>query len=100
MQPIVFKIVNSNGGAYPDGFIPDIPAIELANVENLKPLGDPEEQFLAAALQHIKNGFVPAKLLTDQPAETWRSVDMKRAPVEDEFYLLPSDVERFRANQK
>ena len=100
MQPIVFKIVNSNGDAYPDGFIPDIPAIERANVENLKPLGDPEEQFLAAALQHIKNGFVPAKLLTDQPAETWRSVDMKRAPVEDEFYLLPSDVERFRANQK
>ena len=100
MQPIVFKIFNSDGRDYPDGFIPDIPAIERANVENLKPLGDPEEQFLAAALQHIENGFVPAKLLTDQPSATRNVIEMKQSPFEDEFYLLPSDVERFRTNQE
>jgi C-terminal processing protease CtpA/Prc len=98
MQPIVFKIVNSNGDDYPDGFIPDIPARELDNVENLKPLGDPGEQFLAAALQHIENGFVPAKLLAAEGEQVYRAVEMKRSPVEEEFYLLPSDVERFRAN--
>lgn len=98
MQPIVFKIVNSDGRAYPNGFIPDIPAVERANVENLKPLGDPEEQFLAAALQHIENGFVPAKLLAEEGRQVYRAVEMKRSPVDEEFYLLPSDVERFRTN--
>lgn len=103
MQPIVFKIFNRNGfpdGDYPDGFEPDIPVRELDNVENLKPLGDPQEQFLAAALQHIDNGFVPAKLLTNAAVRTYREVEMKRSPVEEEFYLLPSDVERFRVNKK
>lgn len=103
MQPIVFKIFNSLGfpdGDYPDGFVPDIPARELENVENLKPLGDPEEQFLAAALQHIENGFVPAKLLSEQPAVNRKAVEVKLSPFEDEFYLLPSDVERFRTDQE
>jgi C-terminal processing protease CtpA/Prc len=100
MQPIVFKIVNSNGVDYPDGFIPDIPAIERANVENLKPLGDPQELFLSAALEHIENGFVPAKYLAAEDERLYRAVEMQRSPVEEEFYLLPSDVERFQSNKQ
>lgn len=98
MQPIVFKIFNSDERDYPNGFIPDIPAREIDNVENLKPLGDPEEQFLAAALQHIENGFVPTKLLSEQPAVNRKAVEVKLSTFEEEFYLLPSDVERFRTN--
>jgi C-terminal processing protease CtpA/Prc len=100
MQPIVFKIFNSNDEDYPDGFIPDIPARELDNVENLRPLGDPQELFLAAALEHIENGFVPAKYLAAEDERPYRAVEMKRSPVEEEFYLLPSDIERFRANKE
>jgi hypothetical protein len=52
MQPIVLKIANSEGFAdYSDGLIPNTALNEYAS--DLGVLGDPTENFLAAALNQI-----------------------------------------------
>lgn len=54
LQPLVTKIVNSDDfGEYEDGFAPDVKISELDYVGDLKPLGDPEEPLLHAALEMI-----------------------------------------------
>lgn len=52
LQPLTTKIVNAEGfGDFEEGFAPDIEIIEIDYLLDLKPLGDPEEPLLHAALQ-------------------------------------------------
>lgn len=54
LQPLTTKIVNTEGfGDYEDGFAPDLTIIETDYILDMKPLGDPEEPLLHAALQMI-----------------------------------------------
>lgn len=51
MQPIVLKIANSKGVTdYREGFAPDYVRNEWTYLGDIKPLGDPEEPYLKAAL--------------------------------------------------
>lgn len=63
IQPIVLKIVNTNGETYPTGFIPDFLINELSFLGNLPPIGDPNDPLLAKALEEIAGAPV-AKLQT------------------------------------
>lgn len=95
MQPIVFKIVNSAGSDYPDGFAPDFLIRETSFLQNLPPLGDPNEPLLRVALDHIRGMGFPAKTiepLRELPAPFFDSIDL--GILRDEIYLLPSDLER------
>lgn len=54
MQPIVSKIANSEGfGSYEDGLAPDYEIDEVSFFDELRPLGNPEEQLLKIALDDI-----------------------------------------------
>lgn len=61
LQPLTTLIVNSNDfGAYESGFEPDIHISELNYLQDLKPLGSPDEPMLNAALNYIsptRSGF-------------------------------------------
>lgn len=95
MQPIVFKIVNSAGSDYPNGFTPDFRIRETSFLQNLPPLGDPNEPLLRVALDHIRGMGFPAKTvepLRELPAPFFDSIDL--GILRDEIYLLPSDIER------
>lgn len=67
LQPLTTKIVNSTGfGDFEDGFSPDIEISELDYLLEMKPLGDPQEPLLHAALEMmlpVRSGDVvlPAK---------------------------------------
>src|SRR5690606_6442822 len=54
MLPLILTTVNANGeGEYIDGLTPDIEAIEYIN--EMLPLGDPDEPLLQAALDDLFN---------------------------------------------
>lgn len=53
IQPIILKVVNKNDQDYPDGFQPDYEVNELDALEDLPPLGDPNDPLLAKALELI-----------------------------------------------
>lgn len=55
IQPIVLKVVNVDGRDYPDGFTPqtDNQINEVNFLEDLPPLGGPEDPLLARALEVI-----------------------------------------------
>lgn len=54
IQPIVARVANSDGLTdYEAGFSPDIEIREIDHLEELKPLGDPDEALLSAALEVI-----------------------------------------------
>lgn len=95
MQPIVFKIVNSAGGDYPNGFAPDFSIRETRYLQNLPQLGDPEEPLLRVALDHIRGEGFPAKaaeLLPELPVPFFDSSEMEL--LRDEIYLIPDDLKR------
>lgn len=61
MWPVTFRIYNAKDESYTvDGFTPNHSADELSNDDNtlkdLGQLGDPTEEYLAAALHHIATG--------------------------------------------
>jgi carboxyl-terminal processing protease len=61
MQPIIVKVSNSVGFSdYGDGFIPDV--LNEDNSLNLYPLGDPQENLLAAAIDYIKGVTDPRRV--------------------------------------
>ena len=65
IQPLVYKSANALGNSdYVNGLVPDIEAIEYIN--EYKPLGDPSEPLLAAALEDIK-GVKKASYISKQP---------------------------------
>ncbi|HEY9183764.1 MAG TPA: S41 family peptidase [Salegentibacter sp.] len=65
IQPLVYKSANALGNSdYVNGLVPDIEAIEYIN--EYKPLGDPSEPLLAAALDDIK-GEKKASYLSKSP---------------------------------
>ena len=86
MQPIVGKVANSNGDSdFGSGFAPDYTRYEWNYLGSIKPLGDAEEPFLAAALGLIAGDAVPEELQTSTKAgrereelkELFNSKDMK-----------------------
>lgn len=85
MQPLTFKIVNSTGfGDYQSGLEPDMLVAE--SFDNIKPLGDTEEVFLATALAQITGTTLP------RPAEQTLEVEQfsnskKLIPLKTEMYL-------------
>lgn len=94
MQPIVFKIFNSNMQDYPDGLFPDFEIRELSMVENLPPLGDPQDPLLSVALEHIKNGMLPAIKYKRVEFDRQPLMSNKELndPFYDDMYLLPEDL--------
>ncbi len=64
MQPIVAKSYNAKRESnYSNGFSPNIPTndIDISDLSNISPLGDPEEPMLKAALCYIEPGVYNAK---------------------------------------
>ncbi len=94
MQPIIFKIFNRDKTDYPNGFVPDHLIREFEYLENLPPLGDPEEPLLAVALNHIKGEDFPAKQARLHIVDSDLILDSAElGPLRDEIYILPEELE-------
>jgi len=98
IQPIILKIVNSNGEDFPDGFLPDTRINEIDFLDNLPALGDPSEPVLAGALSIIEGQEPVASVFDAQmsiiPSNykiIFDSNDMKR--MAKEMYLLPGEID-------
>lgn len=96
MQPIVFKIFNSAGQAYPNGFSPTMSESEFNYLEGgLPPLGNQEEQLFKAALGHITGTFLPKEMGITRIEGSQLLMDSSELnPFHDEFYLMPADLDR------
>lgn len=98
MQPIVFKIFNDLEQDYPQGFEPspenEIYEYRSPYIQNMRPLGDPEEPVLARALQIITGVEPVAKMaiVEDQFGEMIFD-SSQLVPFSDDVYLLPAEVE-------
>ncbi|MRT94499.1 S41 family peptidase [Ancylomarina sp. 16SWW S1-10-2] len=86
MQPIVGKVANSQGDSdFGSGFTTDYTRNEWNYLGSIKPLGDTEEPYLAAALGIIAGNDVPVELQASTKAgrenkklkELFNSKDMK-----------------------
>ena len=79
IQPIVLKIVNSQGEAYPDGFSPagddNISEITVENLQNKPEIGSPEDPLLARAISLI-TGEPMQKSLIAPHANIMREVEI------------------------
>jgi C-terminal processing protease CtpA/Prc len=100
IQPIVLKIVNVDGRDYPNGFTPldDNLINELDFLEDLPPLGGPEDPLLARALEII-TGQPVAKAPSIQSADhQWEilttSTEMKPYSNNNGFYIEPSQLKK------
>lgn len=94
MQPIVFKIFNSNDEDFPNGFFPVEQVREIDYLDDLPPLGDASEPLLAAALEIITGEPPLARMRTARPfygEMVFESRDM--LPFDREMYLLSGDFE-------
>ena len=81
MQPIVLKIINSEGfGDYTSGLVPDVAAGE--DYINLLPFGDPEEPMLKAVIDHITGSSGKGSAI--------------RGPIEGIDYEVVADSRDFR----
>ena len=82
MQPIVGKVANSREDSdFGSGFAPNYTRDEWDYLGSIKPLGDPQEPLLAAALGIIAGDDVPKILQTKATAgiqELFNSKDIKR----------------------
>lgn len=75
MQPICFKIVNSNGfGDYQDGLIPNVLLKE--NLANLGTLGETTEPLLSSAISLITTN---GRMMKQNPTVTFESVNDSKA---------------------
>ncbi len=97
MQPITLKIANSEGYSdYINGLAPDqdMEAVEIYSGHlNLLPFGDPEEELLKIALNHIRG--VSTKSGIRNTARI-RNVDIpkRHAPFSQEMYAEPERIFR------
>jgi carboxyl-terminal processing protease len=94
MQPIVFKIFNSNDEDYPNGFFPEVQVREIDYLDDLPPLGDVNEPLLAAALEMITGEPALARMRTARLIHgemVFESRDL--LPFDREMYLLSGDLE-------
>lgn len=85
MQPLVLKTVNSAGfGDYQTGLLPDIEVHE--DFEDMRPLGDINEVFLATALSHITG--MPSRSSASSGSGLPEFSDLKRmTPLRTEMYI-------------
>ncbi|CAN5453443.1 hypothetical protein BH23BAC3_BH23BAC3_24190 [soil metagenome] len=98
MQPIIFKIFNRDKADYPNGFVPDHMIREFEYLENLPPLGDPDEPLLAVALNHIKGEGFPAKQAKLHFVDSGLLMDSAElGPLRDEIYILPGELEEINS---
>lgn len=90
MQPIIFKVANSKGESdYGDGFAPDYKRNEWSYLGDIKPLGNPDEPYLKAALGVIAGESVPVEdVVTTRAGNEGRTIfdskDLK--PFSKEMY--------------
>jgi len=86
MQPLTLKVVNKDGfGDYQSGLLPDILLYE--NIENIKPLGDAAELFLATAISEITGIPIPPSVTEQAPHVVPVSDSKKMIPLKTEMYL-------------
>jgi carboxyl-terminal processing protease len=101
MQPIVFKIFNSQMEDYPGGFapFPENRVREIDFLENLPPLGSMEEPLLARAIELI-TGDEPIAKQRIAPVFEGRLIfeSDELVPLSRETYLLPAEVTRDAQN--
>ncbi len=96
IQPIVFQIFNANNqNDYGDGFQPDIKIYESDYLDNLLPLGDPEEPLLNAALTAIDPSFTVSRsgrmLTSKEPFKPVKLIGTSKdlRPHSEEMYIKP-----------
>ncbi|MGY5849700.1 S41 family peptidase [Salegentibacter sp. F14] len=92
VQPLVYKSANALGTTdYVDGLVPDIEVIEYLN--QYKPLGDPSEPLLAAALDDIR-GVRKASYISKAPVLEVLDETGSQAPDFQRMYTdeLPTDL--------
>ena len=77
IQPIVLKIVNSNGEDYPDGFTPvgedNISEITVENLQNKPEIGSPDDPLLGRAISLITGEPMSEKSTTAQARDFMHS---------------------------
>jgi len=101
MQPIVFKIFNSLDQDYPFGFTPlqenSLVEFQSPYLQNMRPLGDPDELLLARALQIITGVDPVAKAVAPDfhPVGEMIFDSGQMIPFNDDVYLLPAEVEEY-----
>lgn len=91
IQPIVVAIRNANDQRYPNGFEPDDKIREIDYLENLPPLGSPEDPLFGQAIARItgqaaKMMIAPNRLMRDASLLK-SSLDMR--PHGKEMYIEP-----------
>lgn len=92
IQPIILKIVNTEGRDYPQGFLPDEEVNEINFLENLPPLGNEMEPLLAKALERI-TGAPMAKAKPSEAIQGYLLMDSRDLRTHGkEMYLLPETV--------
>jgi C-terminal processing protease CtpA/Prc len=105
MQPIVFKIFNSSGEDYPNGFAPS-PGTTVQSEFNyledgLPPLGHPEEQLFKSALAHISGTFLAKEqAITEIDLSRYIMDSSELTPFHFDQYLLSSDWGRFSTDKE
>lgn len=91
IQPIVIKLVNSNGQDYPDGFVPEYEIIEYRSqyLEDLPLLGDKNDPLLSKALDVI-SGQPSAKTTGAESVSGKMLIDSRDLePYGKRLYLQP-----------
>lgn len=99
LQPIVFNIFNKNNeNDYANGFMPDISVNEYDYLDNLLPLGDPNEPLLNAALKSIDPSF--SSRVSSKSHFSKRNISVIKMgsskdlrPYSEEMYILPNEIE-------
>ncbi len=96
--PIVLKIVNAQGEAYPNGFSPseqnNISEITVENLQARPALGDPEDPLLARALSLISGEPAQQEIATPRSdllheAEVWEHGTSLRPTFGNTMYIEP-----------
>lgn len=94
LQPIVNKILNSEGNDYPNGFFPEREVREIDYLDDLPALGSEEEPLLSTALEFI-TGEDLASLRQEAALELEDGIlfseRLELIPFGQEMYLLPDE---------
>lgn len=92
IQPIVLKLVNSNGQDYPNGFEPDYEVNEVNYLENLPPLGDKDEPLLAKAIALITGESTQARLKSTETVNRQLLISSHQLdPYGNRLYIQPPE---------
>lgn len=106
--PIVLKIVNSQGEAYPEGFTPagqnNISEITVENLQARPALGDPEDPLLARALSLITGEPTPQSVEATprrnvlQEVDVWKHGTSLQPKYGKTMYIEPYMIPSIKSN--